>query len=129
MDGERERGAEEAGDEENESARRLRAREPLFLDLAHFSMPVDSYPNLSSLSLFPLSRLPSLLSSTYSAPLRFFGFLVRLLHLRRVRHLLPPLRRQTVSSTTYILSRRTTTSRVFALIGISENRESESSPG
>lgn len=61
----------------------------------------------SSLSLFlSLARLPSLLSSTYSAPLCFFGFLVRLLHLRRVRHLLLPLRRQTVSSTTYTLSRR-----------------------
>lgn len=52
MDGEREREAKEAKGEENESARRLRAQEPLFLDLAHFSMPVDSYPNLPFLSFF-----------------------------------------------------------------------------
>lgn len=67
MDGERERGAEEAEGEENESARRLRAREPLFLDLAHFSMPVDSYPNLPSLS-FSFSR-----SSSISSIFHLFG--------------------------------------------------------
>lgn len=111
MNGERGRGAEEAEGEGNESARRLRAREPLFLDLAHFSMPVDSYPNLPSLSFSRASS--SLLSSTYSAPLRSFGSLARLLHLRRVRHLLPPFQRQTVSSTTYTLSQRTTTSTRF----------------
>lgn len=67
MNGERGRGAEEAEGEENESARRLRAREPLFLDLAHFSMPVDSYPNLPSLSL---SLSPARLHLFYLLPIR-----------------------------------------------------------
>lgn len=77
--GEGTRSRRRAEGKENESARRLRAREPLFLDLAHFSMPVDSYPNLPSLSFSRASS--SLLSSTYSAPLRSFGSLARLLHL------------------------------------------------
>jgi len=67
MDGERERGAEEAEGEEDKSARRLRAREPLFLDLAHFSIPVDRYPNVPSLSL-SFSR-----SSAISSIFHLFG--------------------------------------------------------
>lgn len=105
MDGEREREAKEAKGEENESARRLRAQEPLFLDLAHFSMPVDSYPNLPFRSFFhppvfhlfylPPIRLLSVSSGSSCASSTSDAFATFCY-----------LRRQTASSTTYTLSRR-----------------------
>lgn len=67
----------------------MRAREPLFLDLAHFSMPVDSYPGLPSRSSPPLPpllpiypALQSVSSVTRAPPPPPLS--------RRVRHLLPP---------------------------------------
>lgn len=124
MDGERERGAEEAEGEENESARRLRAREPLFLNLAHFSMPVDSYPNLSYLSLSPAS---------VSSVLHLFGSSS---FLRVPRASSPSPARSPPSAAVpttdgffhyvyTILREGRQHQHVFTLVGVSENRESE----
>jgi len=137
MNGEREQpGAARRSKRAKGATTRARARgacghgSPLFLDLAHFSMFVDSYPDRPSLSLAcrpssprpPPAPTPLILRVSSSSPRATRP------PLRRVRHLLPP-PRQYLPRT--LLSRRTTTSAWFSRssLGASENRESQGSSG
>lgn len=97
-----------AGGKESES-RTLEARGPLFLDLAHFSMPVDSYPTFFLVYrhlLRPALRFCFFFVADFSDSCRFATFCYR------------PWTRSTPTRG----CRRSTTGRRF---GASENRETK----